>query len=270
MRVGPYVIEKTLTKKTHTIVHLARDTRTSGLVAVKMSSTRSAALCNEYSLLLDLDNDAILKPIELIPLDNGQSALILPYAGGGDLFSAVIHGPLSEKVAQSVFFRLAGALRDLHGQSIWHRDVKLENVLLMSTDFMDHRAVKLSDFGLAKRFASGTCEDEWVGSPRYAAPELLKREPYTQMVDIWALGVTLFAALTQNFPYDPNNQSKEVLEGLPFMFCTTGTQWMTFLAKDLLRKMLALDPAARLSADEIMAHRWFDQVRGDDQMLDGR
>jgi serine/threonine protein kinase len=260
-RVGPYVLERALVQKTHTVVHLARDTRTSALVAVKMSSVRNDALVREHALLLDVADDAVLRPIELVPLAGGLAALVLPYAPGGDLFSAVIHAPLSERVAQCVFFRLARALRGLHARAIWHRDIKLENILLMSGDLADARAVKLSDFGLARRFERGVCDDEWVGSPRYAAPELLRREPYTAAVDVWALGVTLFAALTQNFPYDPANQRKEVLDGVPFMFCTTGTQWMSFPAKDLLRKMLALAPDARLSADAVMAHAWFDPVR---------
>jgi serine/threonine protein kinase len=259
--LGIYVIERILVEKTDVTVLLARDSSTNQLVAIKLSKARSDALRREFSFLSDISNTAILKPIELIPLEDESCALVLPYASSGDLFTTVRRCPLNEEEGKSVFYRLAGALRDLHSRSIWHRDIKLENILLLSPNIMDFQAVKLSDFGLAKRFESGLCTDEWVGSPRYAAPELILRRPYTEKVDIWALGVTMFAALTQAFPYDTQNQKKEILAGLPFMFCQLSTQRLTFPAKDLLRKILELDPDKRLSADSIMAHRWFDSVR---------
>jgi serine/threonine protein kinase len=258
---GCYVIERTLIEKTDVTVHLARDSNTNQLVAIKLSKARSDALRREFSFLSDISNTAILKPIDLIPLEDESCALVLPYATSGDLFTAVRRCPLNEEEGQSVFYRLASALRDLHSRRIWHRDIKLENILLLSPNIMDFQAVKLSDFGLAKRFESGLCTDEWVGSPRYAAPELILGRPYTEKVDIWSLGVTMFAALTQAFPYDTQNQRQEVLAGLPFLFCHLITHRLAFPAKDLLRKMLELDPEKRLSAELIIAHKWFDSVR---------
>jgi serine/threonine protein kinase len=212
--------------------------------------------------MISVSNPAIMKPIDFIPLESGGPALILPFSEYGDLFKIVSRFPLTEKEAKSVFFRVTCAIRDLHAASIWHRDIKLENILVFSENFEDKDSVKLADFGFARRFEKGgECQDEWVGSVRYAAPELFKHISYTEKADIWSLGITLFAALTQTFPYDIETQAKDVLSGLPFLFCRPEMQRLSFPLKNLMRKMLELDPEKRLSAEQVLNHPWFDSVR---------
>jgi serine/threonine protein kinase len=133
--------------------------------------------------------------------------------------------------------------------------------MIMTKNLESPNSVQLADFGFARRFEGGVCEDEWVESLQYAAPEILNHLRYTKKVDIWSLGVTIFAAMTKTFPDDPNRQQKEVFTRLPFLICHPGMSGLSFPLRDLLRKIFELHPGKRLSAEEVVNHRWFDSVR---------
>jgi serine/threonine protein kinase len=262
------VLDKVIYHGKKNSIHKAHDIRTGQSVAIKITTTSNDSLCREFSIMTKFSHPAVMKPHTLVSLDSGHSAMILPFAARGDLSQTVANFPLTEREGKSTFYRLATALQELHAASIWHRDIKLENIMVMSQNLENPDSVQLADFGFAKRFETTVCDNEFVGSLRYAAPEILKHVMYTEKVDIWSLGITLFAAMTQTFPYDLNQQRKDVLAGLPFLFCHTEIQRLSFPLKDLIRKMLELDPEKRLSAKEVANHRWFDDVRPSCELVD--
>jgi serine/threonine protein kinase len=73
--------------------------------------------------------------------------------------------------------------------------------------------------------------------------------------------MTLFAVLTQTFRYDIETKATDVLSGLPFLFCRSEMQRLSFPQKNLMGKMLELEPEKRLSAEQVLIHSWFDSIR---------
>lgn len=131
---------------------------------------------------------------------------ILSLMEGGD-FSQYLFGigrPLVSAEARSIFRQLVTAVAYCHSMNIIHRDIKLENLLVAeaTSEVQDCRIV-LSDFGLAAIQAEGDPGlKDHPGSPNYAAPELLRRDDYAgRPVDIWAMGVCLFAITQGQFPF---------------------------------------------------------------------
>lgn len=138
--------------------------------------------------------------------------------------------------------------------NIVHRDLKPENMLI---DF--DKGIKLVDFGLSNTFKPNETLNTACGSPCYAAPEMISGKPYNgTKVDIWSLGVVLFALLSGYLPFeDPDTGElyKKILSAdyhLP--------NYVSKDAADLLSKILETDPDKRITIPEIRKHKWFNLV----------
>ena len=158
---------------------------------------------------------------QLLAFDDSHrcAVLILDYCPGGDMFELASQqrAMLTPALIQRIFAELVEAVGYLHGQWICHRDIKLENVLfdvplselaLIPDPLTYPRAlITLTDLGLAKRIPKPPESPLLVhncGSVDYAAPELLLQQPYDgRVVDMWALGVTLYALMEGRLPFDP-------------------------------------------------------------------
>lgn len=112
--------------------------------------------------------------------------------------------------------------------------------------------VRLADFGLAFPLSPGAAIIGAAGSVPYEAPEVLALAPYNYCADIWSLGVLLYAMLSANWPAFPNNARKL----LPSDF--GGDPWpsISFQAKDLVRRMLTVNPIERLDIFGVLDHPW--------------
>lgn len=132
--------------------------------------------------------------------------LVLEYMGGGDLFDYLKTRSfrLPEERARDISLQLTLAVQFLHTFGIVHRDIKLENVMM--TDTSDRSAPKLADFGLAKMVGPSEKADEPFGTLGYAAPEVLRKEPYGPACDLWSLGCISYALLCGALPFDHESQ----------------------------------------------------------------
>lgn len=133
---------------------------------------------------------------------------------------------------------------------IAHRDLKPENILLDKEN-----KVRLADFGLSNIMKDGEMMYSSVGSPNYAAPEVLKPAPYAgPEIDVWSSGVVLYALLCGNLPFDdeniPNLYQKIKLGDY------TIPNHVSEEATDLITKMLEVDPLKRITINEIKRHVW--------------
>ena len=137
----------------------------------------------------------------------------------------------------------------LHGMHITHRDIKLENVLLDGA-----RNTKLVDFGFS------VCSHHkrlkvFCGTPSYMAPEIvLRREYFGPPVDIWSLGVLLYALLCGRFPFSASNYPslyRKIARGRFQM-----PEYLSHSVRDLLTGMLCLDPMKRYTVAQIKRHPW--------------
>lgn len=138
---------------------------------------------------------------------HGHPYLAMELVPGADLRLILKRAPskrLPIHVVVAIFDQIAAALDHAHGQKIVHRDVKLGNVMVTPTGI-----VKLLDFGLAKAVRGPTMRAERViGTPRYMAPEAIRREDIDLRVDVYAVGVLLYRMLTGKYPFG----GKDVLD----------------------------------------------------------
>ncbi|KAL8971734.1 MAG: hypothetical protein Q9183_000908 [Haloplaca sp. 2 TL-2023] len=129
--------------------------------------------------------------------------LVLEYCPGDELYNYLLrNGPISPEKVKKIFTQLVGAVIYVHNMSCVHRDLKLENILLDK-----HENVKLCDFGFTREYEGKMSYlQTFCGTVCYSAPEMLKGEKYAgEKVDVWSLGIILFALLTGELPFDEDD-----------------------------------------------------------------
>ncbi|XP_042351212.1 peripheral plasma membrane protein CASK isoform X6 [Plectropomus leopardus] len=162
----------------------------------------------------------------------------------------------SEAVASHYMRQILEALRYCHDNNVIHRDVKPHCVLLASKE--NSAPVKLGGFGVAIQLGeSGLVAGGRVGTPHFMAPEVVKREPYGKPVDVWGCGVILFILLSGCLPFYGTKERlfEAICKG---KYKMNPRQWgqISESAKDLVRRMLMLDPAERITVYEALNHPW--------------
>jgi serine/threonine protein kinase len=129
---------------------------------------------------------------------------VLEHGGNISLHSHLKSKPqkrLTEPEAKTIFKQLVEGLDYIHKNSIVHRDLKLENILLDS----ENNNVKIIDFGFSAETQKNKPMNVFCGTPSYMAPELVTRKYYFgHLVDIWALGISLYVLLCGYFPFKGN------------------------------------------------------------------
>ncbi|EHA98496.1 Calcium/calmodulin-dependent protein kinase type II delta chain [Heterocephalus glaber] len=141
-----------------------------------------------------------------------------------------------------------------------HRDLKPENLLLASKS--KGAAVKLADFGLAIEVQGD--QQAWfgfAGTPGYLSPEVLRKDPYGKPVDMWACGVILYILLVGYPPFWDEDQHRLYQQIKAGAYDFPSPEWDTVTpeAKDLINKMLTINPAKRITASEALKHPWICQ-----------
>lgn len=217
---------------------------------------------NEIKILKRLKHVCIIMTIDIIKDNSGGASLVLEYMDGGDLLNRIIESPdkhLTEEQSRFIFYQVTEAVNYLHVKGITHRDIKPDNVLLR--DKSEWTLVKLTDFGLSKLVNEGTVMKSLLGTPAYTAPEVLNTQitKYTSKVDVWSMGVMLFAMLSGSLPFaeDYGNVHKQIITG-QYKFLASCWQEMSRDALRLIRKMLQTQADERLSVQEILETPWMD------------
>ena len=178
--------------------------------------------------------------------------LVNEYVAGGELFDYIVSkGRLSADEARNFFHQIISGVEYCHFQKIVHRDLKPENLLLDANN-----NIKLADFGLSNLMRDGEFLRTSCGSPNYAAPEVISGHLYAgPEVDVWSCGVILYALLCGSLPFDDEsipNLFKKIKSGM-YSLPTHLSQ----LAKNLIPRMLEVDPMKRITIPEIRMHPWF-------------
>ena len=173
---------------------------------------------------------------------------------GGNLLNAINKmSKFSESMAKNIFKQLIETIKYLHSIGIVHRDIKPDNILLDLDS-----TIKLCDFGVSKEVKEGQLLTDSCGTPAFVAPEILKDSPYNPyMTDIWSSGVVLYAMITGFFPFRGVNETelhKNILSGAFPKLKDVSNE-----LKDLLNKILEVNPNKRITIDNILKHPWIIQ-----------
>ncbi|XP_027742564.1 ribosomal protein S6 kinase alpha-3 isoform X1 [Empidonax traillii] len=181
---------------------------------------------------------------------------------GGELLDKILRQKFfSEREASAVLFTITKTVEYLHAQGVVHRDLKPSNILYVD-ESGNPESIRICDFGFAKQLRA---ENGLLMTPCYTAnfvaPEVLKRQGYDAACDIWSLGVLLYTMLTGYTPFanGPDDTPEEILARIGSgKFSLSGGYWNTVsdTAKDLVSKMLHVDPRQRLTAAQVLSHPW--------------
>lgn len=177
--------------------------------------------------------------------------MLFEYVNGGQMLDYIIsHGRLKEKQARKFSRQIASALDYCHRNSIVHRDLKIENILISKTG-----DIKIIDFGLSNLFSPKSTLKTFCGSLYFAAPELLQAKAYTgPEVDVWSFGIVLYVLVCGKVPFD--DQSMPALHAKIKKGLVDYPSWLSVECKSLISRMLVTDPKQRASLQEIMQHPW--------------
>lgn len=160
----------------------------------------------------------------------------------------ISHGRLRERAARKFARQIGSALDYCHRNSIVHRDLKIENILISKSG-----NIKIIDFGLSNLYSPTRHLSTFCGSLYFAAPELLNAKVYTgPEVDVWSFGIVLYVLVCGKVPFD--DQSMPALHAKIKRGLVEYPAWLSNDCKSLLARMLVTNPAERATLTEVLSH----------------
>ena len=218
---------------------------------------------NEIEILKKIKHYNIIKLLSTFENDS-KIYIIQEYIEGQELFEYIQNNKkLSEREACLLYQQIISGIEYLHKLGIAHRDLKPENILLSTTNVL-----KIIDFGLSILYSKNELLKTLCGSPCYAPPEMIGGKKYKGLSsDIWSSGIILFLMLAGHLPFNELTNKKlynKILSGkyvIPKDISEEG--------KDLIRRILEVNPKKRIKINEIKEHPWFNMVNRIFNMHDG-
>lgn len=269
-----YELGKELGSGTFSVVRLARQKHTGELFAVKVIDKTSIdvnkdSLRTEVRIMKEARHPNVVRLFDVFESPR-KVYLVLELLTGGELFDRIVNvypSGYSERDASILIYKITSAIDYLHDRGIVHRDLKPENLLYASKD--RESDIKITDFGLAKIMREDELLKTACGTPNYVAPEILMNKGYGPECDLWSLGVISYILLCGFPPFyvsdDDGNGANHtaklfdlIISGT-FEFMSPYWDHISPSAKDLISRLLQVDPKKRLTAKQVMQHPF---VRG--------
>ncbi|KAK7328565.1 hypothetical protein VNO77_22676 [Canavalia gladiata] len=261
MRLGKYELGRTLGEGNFGKVKLARDTHSGQLFAIKiLEKTKIINLNNTDQIKREISTLKLLKHLNVVRLyevlaSKTKIYMVLEYVNGGELFDKIAcKGKLKEAEGRKMFQQLIDGVSYCHNKGVFHRDLKLENVLVDAKG-----NIKITDFNLCalpQHFRADGLLHTTCGSPNYVAPEILANRGYDGATsDIWSCGVILYVILTGYLPFDDRNLA--VLYQKIFKGEVQIPRWLSPGAQNIIKRMLDPNPKTRITMDMIKEDEWF-------------
>ena len=223
-------------------------------------------ILNEINILKKLSHPNIVKIFEFY-ITKAHYYLVTEFCKFGELYS-YIKKEFSERQLAVLFYQVFSGLWYLHDNKILHRDIKLENIMISSTEKDQYSNeelfwIKIIDFGTAKIFDKNKKEKDVVGSSYYIAPEVLKQN-YNEKCDTWSVGVILYMTLVGRAPFDGKDDEEIIHKISTANYNSMEPKLISHSdeVRDLVNKLLQKDYKKRLSAKEALEHPWFEKFGG--------
>ncbi|NXA34387.1 STK33 kinase, partial [Eudromia elegans] len=228
----------------------------------KAGSSAMKLLEREVNILKRVNHEHIIHLEEVYETPK-RMYLVMELCEDGELKN-ILHskGHFTENETRHIIQSLASAIAYLHKKDIVHRDLKLENILVKSSDIDEANEMKLNikvtDFGLAVQKAGGSVFQSICGTPMYMAPEVISAHDYSQQCDVWSIGVIMYMLLCGEPPFMASLEEKlfELIRKGDLCFKNAVWETVSEAAKQVLRLLLKVDPAHRITANELLDNQW--------------
>ncbi|XP_032438110.1 calcium/calmodulin-dependent protein kinase type II delta 1 chain isoform X2 [Xiphophorus hellerii] len=261
-----YQLYEELGKGAFSVVKRCMKISTGHEYAAKIINTKKLSARDHQKLEREARICRLLKHANIVRLhdsisEEGFHYLVFDLVTGGELFEDIVAREYySEADASHCIQQILEAVLHCHQMGVVHRDLKPENLLLASK--LKGAAVKLADFGLAIEVQGD--QQAWfgfAGTPGYLSPEVLRKDPYSKPVDMWACGVILYILLVGYPPFWDEDQHRlyQQIKAGAYDFPSPEWDTVTAEAKDLINKMLTINPAKRVTAADALKHPWICQ-----------
>ncbi|KAK6328479.1 hypothetical protein J4Q44_G00004570 [Coregonus suidteri] len=230
--------------------------------AVKIIDRAKKDPSEEIEILLRYGHHPNIITLKDVYDDGKYVYLVMELMRGGELLDRILHQKsFSERETSAVLCTITKTMEYLHSQGVVHRDLKPSNILYVD-ETGDPESIRICDFGFAKQLRA---ENGLLMTPCYTAnfvaPEVLKKQGYDAACDIWSLGILLYTMLAGFTPFanGPDDTPEEILARIGSgKYALIGGNWDTVsnAAKDIVTKMLHVDPHQRLTAPQVLRHQW--------------
>ncbi|XP_078261881.1 ribosomal protein S6 kinase alpha-2 isoform X1 [Rhinoraja longicauda] len=249
--VGSYSVCKRCVHKVTTVEY-----------AVKIIDKSKRDPSEEIEILLRYGQHPNIITLKDVYDDGKYLYLVMELMRGGELLDRILRQKcFSEREASAVLHTITKTVEYLHSQGVVHRDLKPSNILYVD-ESGNPESIRICDFGFAKQLRA---ENGLLMTPCYTAnfvaPEVLKRQGYDAACDMWSLGILLYTMLAGFTPFanGPDDTPEEILARIGSgKYALTGGNWDTIsnAAKDMVSKMLHVDPHQRHTAVQVLRHPW--------------
>lgn len=236
-----------------------------GLVAVKtlekkgLTDTQVGRLLLEVDIYLRMDHVNIAKLLRVFN-EAEKVYLVMEYCSGGSLCDRLLQsGPFSDQAAAAAVRQVLSAVNYCHCHpegKVCHRDLKHSNFIYSSD--REGAPLKLVDFGLSRVLQKHRQISSYAGTLYYMAPEVVLRQKYDESCDLWSVGVIAYSLLCGEPPFGGTTEQGVVEAIARAHFSMDGEVWkgVSENAKDLIRRLLQVDPSKRPTAEQALQHPW--------------
>ncbi|KAJ6231530.1 serine/threonine-protein kinase fhke-related [Anaeramoeba flamelloides] len=211
---------------------------------------------NEINVLKDLRHPNIIELKEVYDTEENLY-LVMEYVEGGDLFYRISDKhKYQEDEARELFKNILETIKFLHDKGYVHRDLKPDNILLLNKE--SDTDIKLCDFGFARLIPESGEISTKVGTINYRAPETLTVGSFGKECDLWSCGVILYILLSGLMPFHQKRKTPlhQQILWAQYNFPEDVFKNISLAGKNLIRRLIQINPEHRLTAEEALEHPW--------------